>query len=435
MKSNLPKFLHKLAGKTLVEHVVDTANDAGADCAVVVGNQSALVKQTIIDKAQFFTQTNALGTGHAVMSANEFFAEYAGTVVVLFGADPLITPDTITKLVETHERESNAFTIVSVVLDDPLSYGRILRENGAFKRIIENNDATADEKQIKEINTGVCAFDASVLYKALNSLKNNNAKGEYYLTELPRIMLEMGLKGGVVVSPNADEFQGVDTRVDLANATKIMRKRINERHMLNGVTFIDPDHTYIDFDVQIGVDTEIWANTHILGKTVIGDNCKIMSGKLTDMSLGNGVNFENSVAVESEIGNKTSVGPFAYIRPGSKIGDNVKVGDFVEIKKANIGNGSKISHLAYVGDCDMGEGVNFSCGAIISNYDGKNKYRTTIQNGAFIGCNSNLVSPVNIGEEAYVAAGSTITEDVPNNTLAIARQRQVIKENWKDKRN
>jgi len=404
MKSDVPKFLHKIAGKTLVEYVVGTAIDAGAECAVVVGNQSEQVKKVIEDKAQFFTQdlSTGYGTGHAVMAAGDFFAGYDGTVVVLFGADPLITTETILSLVETHEKEGNAFTIVSVVMDDPLSYGRIVRKDGKFAHIVENKDATPEEKLIKEINTGVCAFNAAELYKALKSLKNDNAKGEYYLTDVPRIMLESGLQGGLLVAQSFDEFHGVDTRIDLATATKVMRKRINERHMLNGVTIIDPENTYIDYDVEIGQDTEIYPSTYIHGKTVIGSHCKI--------------------------------GPFAYIRPGSKIGDNVKVGDFVEIKNAVVGDGSKISHLAYVGDCDMGKDVNFSCGAIISNYDGKKKYRTTINDGAFVGCNSNLVSPVVIGEGAYVAAGSTITKDVPSNTLAIARERQVIKDNWKDKR-
>ena len=435
MKSDVPKFLHEIAGKTLVEHVVDAAQAAGGEVCVVVGNRAEDVKETLSGRGvRFFTQTEPLGTGHAVMAAAEFFADYTGTVIALFGADPLITEDTISALVELHEKESNAFTVVSAMVGDPLAYGRIVRENGKFSKIVEHKDATPEQRQIKEINTGVCAFSGAALNNALSQLSNDNSQKEYYLTKVPEIMMRQGLRGGLMVADSYEEFQGVDTRADLAAAMKIMRKRINGKHMINGVTLIDPDITYIDCGVQIGQDTVVWPNTHIQGKTVIGRQCVIKGGRLTDMTLRDKIEFENSVAVESEIGSGTRVGPFAYIRPGSRLGENVKVGDFVEIKNSTVGNGSSVAHLAYVGDCDMGEKVNFGCGAITVNYDGKRKYRTTISDKAFVGSNSNLVAPVVVGEGAFVAAGSTITDDVPECTLCIARSRQMVKKDWKDKR-
>jgi bifunctional UDP-N-acetylglucosamine pyrophosphorylase/glucosamine-1-phosphate N-acetyltransferase len=439
MKSAVPKFMFKSAGKTLLEHVADAAHEAGGESAVVVSPDSDAAIQTLSrpnrHPVKFYTQDgNGYGTGYAVISALNFFADYGGTVVILFGADPLITPQTIANLVDTHEKEQNSFTVVSAVVGDPASYGRIVRKNGLFSRIAEFKDANESELLIKEINTGVCAFSAPALIRALDKLGSDNAANEYYLTDVPKIMLETGLKGGVMTAPDHTEFVGVDTRADLAEAGRIMRARINRLHMMNGVTIINPENTYIDVDVKIGQDTEIHPNACIHGETVIGMDCLIRGGRMENVTMGDRVSFENSVAVNCSIGSGTTVGPFAYIRPGSKIGENVRVGDFVEIKNSVIGGNSAIAHLAYVGDCDMGENVNFSCGAITANFDGRDKYRTIIRDGAFIGCNTNLVAPVVVGQDAFIAAGSTITEHVPENALAIARGRQTVKPDWKDKK-
>ena len=300
---------------------------------------------------------------------------------------------------------------------------------------MEHKDATETERLINEINTGIYIFNGRALKEALGKLNNNNAQGEYYLTDCLELILRAGGKVEAVIAKDADEFSGVNSRIQLAEATKIMKNRINRRHMENGVTLVDPENTYIGSDVKIGMDTVILPGCVLEGNTKIGVGCEIgPNSRLTDTKLGDGVKFQTSTAIESEIGNEATVGPFAYIRPNCHIGNKVKVGDFVEVKNSSIGDGTKIPHLSYVGDTDAGEKINFGCGSIMVNYDGKKKHRTTIEDHVFVGCNVNLVAPVTVKRGAYIAAGSTITKDVSEDALAIARARQQELADWVKRR-
>ncbi|MCL2593870.1 MAG: bifunctional UDP-N-acetylglucosamine diphosphorylase/glucosamine-1-phosphate N-acetyltransferase GlmU [Defluviitaleaceae bacterium] len=411
MKSEIPKCMHEILGKSLLQYVIDAARLAGInDIAVVVGHKSEVITEKI-QGVSFYMQTDQLGTGHAVMCAREFIDDDS-QVVVLCGDSPLITGETLKKLMEV----DSPATVITTINKNPYGYGRIVRENGNFKTIVEEKDANEEQKLITEVNTGFFCFNGRDLKFALDGLTNNNAQREYYLTDTLSVLADNGKNISVFNAPNPGEFLGINTRIQLADATKVMRDRINEYHMLNGVTFLDPDNTYIGADVTIGQDTIIGPMVEIFGKSIIGAR----------------VNIKQSTRIEdSRVGDDTSVGPFAYIRPNSNIGNNVKIGNFVEVKNSNIGNGSKASHLTYLGDCDVSENVNFGCGTVIVNYDGVKKSRSTICEGAFIGCNANIVSPVTINEGAYVAAGSTITKDVPKNSLAVARERQKNIENWR----
>ncbi len=300
---------------------------------------------------------------------------------------------------------------------------------------MEHKDASARERGIQEINTGIYIFNGRALRESLQKLGNQNAQGEYYLTDCLESILLDGGRVGVVTAEDADEFFGVNSRVQLAEAAGIMRERVNRKHMENGVTIIDPANTYIDPGVKIGMDTVILPGCVLEGDTVIGEDCEVgPHTRLTDMKLGNGVKIQQTIALESEIGDGAVVGPFAYIRPNCHIGNRVKVGDFVEVKNSKIGDGTKIPHLSYVGDTDAGERINFGCGSIMVNYDGKKKHRTTVGNDVFVGCNVNLVAPVTVEQGAYIAAGSTITKDVPEDVLAVARARQQVIKGWKEKR-
>lgn len=437
MKSEVPKVLHRVFDKTMVDYVIEASYEAGAsEVCVVVGHQSAMVKAVIKDKydnVSFAVQKEQLGTGHAVMQAKDFIQ--SGNILVLCGDTPLIKGETIKAICDVHESQGNDATVVSMIADNPTGYGRIIRNGDAFAKIVEQKDANDEEKAVKEVNTGVYIFKAEALNKAFESLTNNNAQGEYYLTDTLEILLSAGKKiGGYAISDN-DEIRGINDRVQLNEAEKIMQKRINEYHMRNGVTMRNPESVYIEDGVEIGNDTEICQNVTIKSGTKIGSDCVIGSGSMLNRAvIHDGVDVLSSVILESEVDEGTHVGPFAYIRPNCHVGKEVKVGDFVELKNSNIDDGTKISHLTYIGDSDVGKRVNFGCGTVTCNYDGKKKYRTTIGDDCFVGCNTNFVSPINVGDGVYIAAGSTITEDIPENSLSIARARQVNKEGWKDKR-
>lgn len=437
MKSEVPKVLHRVFDKTMVDYVIEASYEAGAsEVCVVVGHQSAMVKAVVKDKydnVSFAVQKEQLGTGHAVMQAKDFIQ--SGNILVLCGDTPLIKGETIKAICDVHESQGNDATVVSMIADNPTGYGRIIRNGDAFAKIVEQKDANDEEKAVKEVNTGVYIFKAEALNKAFESLTNNNAQGEYYLTDTLEILLSAGKKiGGYAISDN-DEIRGINDRVQLNEAEKIMQKRINEYHMRNGVTMRNPESVYIEDGVEIGNDTEICQNVTIKSGTKIGSDCVIGSGSMLDRAvIHDGVDVLSSVILESEVDEGTHVGPFAYIRPNCHVGKEVKVGDFVELKNSNIDDGTKISHLTYIGDSDVGKRVNFGCGTVTCNYDGKKKYRTTIGDDCFVGCNTNFVSPINVGDGVYIAAGSTITEDIPENSLSIARARQVNKEGWKDKR-
>lgn len=437
MKSKMPKVLHKVCGKPLSKWVIDASEAAGADkvCAVV-GHKAETVKEVLGDVCEFALQAEQKGTGHAVMQAIDVIKNSKGEVVILNGDAPLITAETINKAIEYHKNNGNQATVITAILDDATGYGRIVRDNdGSVLKIVEQKDASKEEKKINEVNSGMYVFDAQSLVYALDKITPNNAQGEYYLTDTLEILLSAGKKiGGYAISDN-DEIRGINDRVQLNEAEKIMQKRINEYHMRNGVTMRNPESVYIEDGVEIGNDTEICQNVTIKSGTKIGSDCVIGSGSMLDRAvIHDGVDVLSSVILESEVDEGTHVGPFAYIRPNCHVGKEVKVGDFVELKNSNIDDGTKISHLTYIGDSDVGKRVNFGCGTVTCNYDGKKKYRTTIGDDCFVGCNTNFVSPINVGDGVYIAAGSTITEDIPENSLSIARARQVNKEGWKDKR-
>ena len=437
MKSKMPKVLHTVCGKPLSKWVIDASKAAGADkvCAVV-GHKAETVKEVLGDVCEFALQAEQKGTGHAVMQAIDVIKNSKGEVVILNGDTPLITAETINKAIEYHKNNGNQATVITAILDDATGYGRIVRDNdGSVLKIVEQKDASKEEKKINEVNSGMYVFDAQPLVYALDKITPNNAQGEYYLTDTLEILLSAGKKiGGYAISDN-DEIRGINDRVQLNEAEKIMQKRINEYHMRNGVTMRNPESVYIEDGVEIGNDTEICQNVTIKSGTKIGSDCVIGSGSMLDRAvIHDGVDVLSSVILESEVDEGTHVGPFAYIRPNCHVGKEVKVGDFVELKNSNIDDGTKISHLTYIGDSDVGKRVNFGCGTVTCNYDGKKKYRTTIGDDCFVGCNTNFVSPINVGDGVYIAAGSTITEDIPENSLSIARARQVNKEGWKDKR-
>lgn len=437
MKSKKSKVLHEIMRKPMLSYVIDTAKACGAESVcVVVGHQAEQVQQAIQEQDVCFAlQTERKGTGHAVKMAADFI-EAQKDILILYGDTPLITADTLQAILESHHTAKNSVTVVSAMVEDATGYGRIIRDAaGNFMKSVEHKDATEAERAVKEINTGIYVFQGAALQSALGRLQNNNAQGEYYLPDCLEILLQDGERVGAYTAADETEFFGVNSRVQLAEAAEILKKRINRKHMENGVTLVDPANTYIGTDVVIGQDTVILPGCVIEGKTVIGADCEIgPNSRLTDMQIGDGVQFQSSTALESSIGNNTTVGPFAYIRPNCHIGERVKVGDFVEVKNSNIGNGTKIPHLSYVGDTDAGEKINFGCGSIMVNYDGEKKHRTTIQDGVFVGCNVNLVAPVTIGENSYIAAGSTITRDVEDNVLAVARARQSVIHGWKEKR-
>ena len=432
MKSNGSKVLHKVFGKSLVEYPILAAKHIGVeDICLIVGHKAEDVKAALGESVSYVLQKEQLGTGHAVMQASEFIAD-ADEVMILCGDTPLITAETLKKMLDFHREKGNSVTVLSTFMQDPTGYGRIVRsESGNMLKIVEQKDASEEEKRINEINGGIYTFDGKLLQYALSKLTNNNAQGEYYLTDTIEILLAEGHKVDAIAIEESDDIAGVNSRLQLAGVTQVMKERINEKHMANGVTIIDPSSTYIEPDVVIGKDTIIEPGCMLQGKTTIGEGCRIgYNTKLTNMTIKDHVDIEISVLTDSFVDEGTHVGPFAYVRPNSHIGKNIKVGDFVEVKNATIGDGTKIAHLTYVGDADVGEKVNFGCGTVVVNYDGEKKHRTTIGNNAFIGCNTNLVSPVTVEDNAYTAAGSTITNTVPENSLAIARARQENKADW-----
>jgi len=437
MKSRIPKVLHKVCGKELTKWVIEASENAGASKTVtVIGHMSEMVKETIGNITDYAVQSEQLGTGHAVMQAMKYINECSGCVVILNGDTPLIKADTIKKAVEYHSRSGNSATVITAVLEDSTGYGRIIRnDDGSVLGIVEQKDADSEQLLIKEINSGMYVFNAKELADALEKLTPNNAQGEYYLTDTLSIILSDGKKIGAYMLEDNDEIRGINDKYQLSEADKIMRKRINKKHMMAGVIMTEPDNTYIEDSVVIEADAVIEPNVTLKGNTVIHTSCVVGNGsKIVNSEVGEGVDIVCSVIIDSIVHNNAHIGPFAYIRPNSEVGEDVKVGDFVELKNAKIGDRTKISHLTYIGDSDVGKNVNFGCGCVTVNYDGKKKYRTIVEDNAFIGCNTNLVSPVTVRKNSYIAAGSTITDEVPENTLAIARSRQIIKKDWKDKR-
>ncbi|MDM5335958.1 bifunctional UDP-N-acetylglucosamine diphosphorylase/glucosamine-1-phosphate N-acetyltransferase GlmU [Fictibacillus enclensis] len=436
MKSSLYKVLHPVCGKPMVQHVVDQISQLDMKKIVtVVGHGAEKVKDQLGDASAYVLQEEQLGTAHAVMQAEETLSSEEGITLVVCGDTPLITAQTMQKLIDEHQAAGAKVSILTAKAEDPAGYGRVLRNaSGTVERIVEHKDATDEEKLVQEINTGTYCFDNKSLFEALSSVNNDNSQGEYYLPDVIEIIQKQGETVAAYQTPSFDETLGVNDRVALSQAEKTMKKRINENHMRNGVTLVDPDQTYISADAVIGRDTVIYPGTMITGTSRIGDNNIIgPNSEIKDSTIGNGNTIKQSVVHDSEVGNEVNIGPFAHVRPASSIEDQVKIGNFVEVKKSVMAQGSKASHLTYVGDAEIGRDVNLGCGTIMVNYDGVNKHLTKVEDGAFIGCNSNLIAPVTVGKNAYVAAGSTITEDVPAEALSIARSRQTNKENYVSK--
>ncbi|OKP96167.1 bifunctional UDP-N-acetylglucosamine diphosphorylase/glucosamine-1-phosphate N-acetyltransferase GlmU [Paenibacillus sp. P46E] len=436
MKSKLYKVLHPVCGKPMVGHVLDTVKATGCQrTVVVVGHGAEKVKAYVGQNAEYVLQETQLGTGHAVKQAKDLLGGETGTTVVICGDTPLVTAETLEGLMALHEGQNAAATVLTAVMEQPAGYGRIIRgKDGGVLKIVEQKDCSPEEAAVNEINTGTYCFDNAKLFAALEKVTNSNNQQEYYLTDVIGILRA---QGDIVLgyqAHDAAESIGVNDRLALSEAEGLMRQRINRQHMLNGVTIIDPASTYIAADVIIGADTTLYPGTTLKGKTVIGEDCIIgPSSEIEDCVVMDGAEVKHSVLNQAQVGARTSVGPFAYLRPGAVLGEEVKIGDFVEIKNASIGDGSKVSHLSYVGDATVGKNVNVGCGAITVNYDGYNKSRTEIGDDAFIGSNVNLVAPVTVGKGAFVVAGSTITRSVSENDLAIARVRQENKPGYAEK--
>jgi bifunctional UDP-N-acetylglucosamine pyrophosphorylase/glucosamine-1-phosphate N-acetyltransferase len=439
MNSRVPKVLHEAAGLPLLEHVLRTADSLGpASTVVVIGHGSELVEQRFGKRPGllFALQEPQLGTGHALLQAEPALQGRSGSVVLLSGDVPLLRPDTLRSLVRHHQAQGAAATVLTAVVGDPAGYGRIVRTNGRISSIVEHRDASAAEKTIGEINSGIYAFDLMPLFGALREIGTANVQGEYYLPDLVRIYRARGLAVETHAVEDSREIMGVNSRKELADVGAILGSRKNEDLMASGVTIVDPATTWVGPDVTIGADTILHPGVHLEGRTRVGERCEIHSGvRLVDTEVGNGVTINNfCVIAESRLRDGARVGPFAHIRPQSDVGPDAHIGNFVELKKTTVGPGSKANHLAYLGDATIGERVNVGAGTITCNYDGVSKNPTVIEDRAFIGSDSQLIAPVRIGRGAYVAAGSSITEDVPADALAIARSKQVNKEGWARKR-
>lgn len=433
MKSEKAKVAHELCGKPMINWVIDAVKGAGVEEIIVVtGYQEEQVRGCISENVIFTSQKEQLGTGHALMQAMPLLNGGKGSCLVLCGDIPLITAQTLRNLAENHINSGRAMTVLTAVVEDPHGYGRIIRDSmGNACRIVEQKDADEKQRNIKEINSGIYCYDIQWLEESLKKLDNNNMQKEYYLTDTVSIIYENGGSVGAITLDNHEEMLGINDRVQLAAAERILNRRIIERHMKNGVTFLIPDSCIVEERVSIGSDTVIYPGTILKGSTSIGSNCVIGPNcMISDTTIDSNTKIIFSVINESRIGANSTVGPFAYLRPGSIIGEKVKIGDFVEIKKSVIGDETKISHLTYVGDAEIGKNVNLGCGVVFVNYDGKVKNKTIVGDNSFIGCNVNLISPVEVKPNSYIAAGSTITEEVPEYSLAIARSRQTIIRDW-----
>ena len=434
MKSKIPKVLHKVLDKPMLDHVMEAAQVVtNIKPIVVIGHMSDMVREHLGDKAEIALQEEQLGTGHAVMMA-EHYIDDEDEVLILCGDTPLIKGETLKEMTKI-KSEGYAAVVMSAVEDDPTGYGRIIRdESNDFMRIREQKDASEEEKAIKEINAGMYIINGKLLKENLSKLSVNNAQREYYLTDVLEHIKNAGHRIGVYQADKM-EIMGVNSRLQLSEAERIMRLDVNKMHMANGVTLIDTNSTYIDKNVKIGRDTIIYPNCHIKGNSVIGEDCIIRENTtIEDSHIEDHVTIKSSTILSSKVGARTTIGPYAYLRPKSVLGEDVKIGDFVEVKNAEIGNGSKASHLSYIGDAVVGKNVNIGCGVVFVNYDGKNKFKSIVEDNAFIGSNSNLVAPVTVKEGGYIATGSTVTVDVPEGALCVARAREVIKEGWRTKK-
>ncbi|AFM39171.1 glucosamine-1-phosphate N-acetyltransferase, UDP-N-acetylglucosamine pyrophosphorylase [Desulfosporosinus acidiphilus SJ4] len=437
MHSKLPKVMHSLAGKPLIEHVLDVANQVGVERPfVIVGHGREIVAARVQERAETVVQTEQKGTGHAIMQAMPYL-EDAQTVLVLSGDQPLLKPESLQTLIKLHQDRGACATVLTAYLEQPFGYGRVLKHGDQLVRIVEEKDAAPDERLIKEINTGTYCFRASALKEALAKITPQNAQGEYYLTEVFDIFLKQGETILTYCTEDSHEALGINSRSQLAEAERVFRERILEHWMAEGVTVVDPASTFIDAEVRLAQDVTILPFTRLMGKTYVGEDAVIgPQTSLENCRVGCGSEVTYTVAKDSNIGDRCHIGPFAYLRPGTSLESDVKVGDFVEIKNSKIAAGAKVPHLSYIGDAQVGKAANIGAGTITCNYDGSSKHPTIIGDHSFIGSNTNLVAPVEVGDYAVTGAGSTITKDVPAKALAVERSQQIIKEHWHlEKRN
>jgi bifunctional UDP-N-acetylglucosamine pyrophosphorylase/glucosamine-1-phosphate N-acetyltransferase len=440
MKSSTIKILHRAAGRPIIDYVLDLAAELTSNPPVlVIGHQRELVQSSVGPRGRFAIQEEQLGTGHAVLQASSILESdaHAKRVLILSGDVPLTRPETLRRLIDEHERSGNALTLLTMRLTDPAMYGRVVRDaSGAVQRIVEAKDASPDEKAIDEVNAGIYVFEGRHLFENLRGLSNTNAQGEYYLTDLLGALRSHGQRVGAVVADDPIEALGVNSRSDLAQVEIEIQRRVVEKLMHNGVTFRNPSTVVIDSTVTIEADTVVYPFVTLEGTTKIGRDCVIEPGAhLINVTLGANVHIKTgTVAEDAVIDDEAAVGPYAHLRPGTKLGRQVKVGNFVETKKAIFGEGAKASHLSYIGDAEVGADVNIGAGTITCNYDGVNKHKTVLEDGVFIGSDTQLVAPVRVGRGAYVGAGSTITKDVPAGALAMSRVPQRIIEGWVERK-
>ena len=434
MKTELPKCAFPLLKKPMVTYIIEALESINIDQIIcVVGHKKEVLQDILKDRVKYAIQEEQLGTVHAVKCALDFIDDN-GYTIILPGDTPLIDKEILDQLIEVHKSNKNDFTIGTIVLDNPFGFGRIVRDSSnSVLRIVEEKDASEEERKIKEINTGLFLVDNKLLKKALLEIKNNNAKGEYYLTDIVEI-LSKEAKIGTFTIKDTYKLNGINDLYTLSLVEKQFREAILKKHMLNGVNIVNPETVTIGNDVTIEAGTTIYQGSLILGKTSIGRNCVVgPNSEIFNSTLKDGSKLLHSVCYDSTLEENSSVGPFSHIRMNTVVGQDNRIGNFVEMKNSVIGPKTNVAHLTYVGDTDCGGGVNFGCGTVTVNYDGKNKYRTTIGDNVFIGCNSNLIAPVNIGSESFIAAGSTITDSIDENDFAIARAKQVTKKGYAKK--
>ena len=434
MKSAVPKVLHPICGRPMLQYPLQAAQLAGFEqIQVVVGHQSEAVKEAFsATQLSWVEQTEQLGTGHALMCAAEALAGFSGTLLLLCGDVPLLRAETLQQLLKFHRQQQAAVTVLTAEMPNPTGYGRIIRSGEQVLEIVEEKDATDQQRQVQEINTGTYLFDAEFVFGALKNLKTDNAQGEYYLTDVVAVAVAAGEKTRAICVNDPTEVMGINDRCQLAEAEALMRWRVNTELMRSGVSLIDPTTVYVDAGVVIGNDSVLHPNVQLRGTTTLGSNCTVETGVVVvDSTVAAGVHLKAGSAIEgAQIGPDCKIGPMAHLRPGTVLLGNNKIGNFVETKKALLGEGSQSSHLTYIGDAEVGRNVNFGCGTITCNYDGVNKHKTIIADDVFIGSDVQFVAPVSIGRNSLIGAGSTITKDVPANSLALSRAEQKVIEGW-----
>ncbi|WP_319203172.1 bifunctional UDP-N-acetylglucosamine diphosphorylase/glucosamine-1-phosphate N-acetyltransferase GlmU [uncultured Ilyobacter sp.] len=434
MKSDLPKVLHKVNGIPMIKKIIEVLNNLNSqENILILGHEKEMILDSLGD-VEYVVQEKQLGTGHAIMMSEEKLKDYDGDIMVVCGDTPLLTSETLEKMHKKHRESGAVTTILTSIVEDPYGYGRIVKENGLVSAIVEEKEATENEKKIKEINAGVYCFDSKKLFKALSKIEKHVEKNEYYLTDVIAINVNDGEKVETYILENNEEVLGVNSKVQLAEAEAVLRNRKNLDLMNNGVILIDPKNTYIEDSVEIGADTVIYPGALLQGETTIGKNCEIIGNtRILDSKIGNNVNIQSSVIKESILEQGVTIGPFAHIRPKSHLKEKVHIGNFVEVKKSVLETGVKAGHLTYLGDAEIGSDTNIGAGTITCNYDGKNKHKTKIGKDVFIGSDSMLVAPLEIGDNALTGAGSVITKDIPSNALGVARSKQTIKKEWNKK--